>query len=293
MLLRPVMRYVLIMVMALQALGCTQQRELRGLPREGVDAELADAGARYFHSSTCFTCHGPGGRGTRLAPPLTDGIWRHRVRGSPDELAEIIRSGIDKPLHSPGSMPPLGGANYVTEEEMRALSAYLYTIAGWPGRPPRSWSERSSALPAVNADHAPPVHPPLTPPSAQGVPAGRYRAIQEYALGSDTVVVQAELILNSDGTYALAWASGAGSTRMLSGVWERAGNRLGAPILHLPVSGTFGGEVGCHLHTGSASRGLWGVEVCVGLLLPPDTYPTLVLLPSNDVGYKSGGRSDH
>jgi mono/diheme cytochrome c family protein len=95
---------------------------------EGVTAEMVTQGEQLFGSSgNCFTCHAADGSGTPLAPSVNDANWIH-IDGSFESLVQIIDQGVPVPAQYPAAMPPRGGAQ-ITEEQVRQIAAYLYSIS--------------------------------------------------------------------------------------------------------------------------------------------------------------------
>lgn len=95
---------------------------------EGVTAEMVTQGQQIFTGTgLCYTCHGPDGTGTPLAPNLTDVTWIN-VDGSYDAIVGVVTSGVAQPKEHPAPMPPLGGAQ-LTPDQLRAVAAYVYSRA--------------------------------------------------------------------------------------------------------------------------------------------------------------------
>jgi mono/diheme cytochrome c family protein len=95
---------------------------------EGVTAEMVAAGEQvYAGAGNCFACHAADGSGTPLAPGINDSQWLH-IDGSFDELVAIIDVGVPVPAQYPAAMPPRGGAQ-LTDEQVRQVAAYVYTIS--------------------------------------------------------------------------------------------------------------------------------------------------------------------
>ena len=92
----------------------------------GVTQEMVDAGAQQF-STVCAACHGGGGAGTAAAPPLNDATWLN-ITGNFEEIVAVINSGVPNPKEYAAPMPPRGGGNF-TEEQVRALGAYVYALS--------------------------------------------------------------------------------------------------------------------------------------------------------------------
>jgi mono/diheme cytochrome c family protein len=78
--------------------------------------------------ANCYTCHAMDGTGTQLGPDLTDGRWVNIQRRDLGLIEENIRTGVARPIEHPAPMPPMGGAR-LTDEEIRAVAAYVYAIS--------------------------------------------------------------------------------------------------------------------------------------------------------------------
>src|SRR5881394_2314401 len=63
----------------------------------GVTAEMVASGNTIYHTTgNCFTCHGPDGTGTPLAPDLTDSQWLN-IDGSYDATVKTVTTGVPTP----------------------------------------------------------------------------------------------------------------------------------------------------------------------------------------------------
>jgi mono/diheme cytochrome c family protein len=91
----------------------------------GVTAEMVADGRKQF-GTTCVVCHGADAGGTQLAPSLRDGEWLN-VSGGYEEIVTLIQTGVPQPKQHPVPMPPRGGGPF-TEEQVRALAAYVYSV---------------------------------------------------------------------------------------------------------------------------------------------------------------------
>jgi mono/diheme cytochrome c family protein len=110
--------------------------------RDTIDPQVGDAaehdvtpgmvltGDSVFHGrrghALCFTCHGENGKGTQLAPDLTDDEWL-TTDGSYSGIVTIIRAGVANPKQYPNLMPPMGGGT-LSEPELRAVAAYVFRL---------------------------------------------------------------------------------------------------------------------------------------------------------------------
>jgi mono/diheme cytochrome c family protein len=92
----------------------------------GVTAEMVSEGQRLY-GGVCVACHGQGGTGGPLGPALNDQNWIH-IGGEFDEIVAITTTGVAQPRQYPAPMPPMGGGNY-TPDQVRAISAYVYSIS--------------------------------------------------------------------------------------------------------------------------------------------------------------------
>ncbi|HEX6306576.1 MAG TPA: cytochrome c [Longimicrobiales bacterium] len=95
---------------------------------EGVTREMVAAGQEIFGGpGVCFACHGASGVGGPLAPPLNDATWLN-IDGSYDAIAAIVTNGVPQPKEFAAPMPARGGAP-LTDEQVRQVSAYVYSIS--------------------------------------------------------------------------------------------------------------------------------------------------------------------
>lgn len=104
-------------------------RELQELP-PGVTPGMVARGEEVFAGDgICYNCHGPAGRGIpQLGADLTDDAWVH-VDGSYESLVRIVREGVLSETSSSGMpMPPRGGAR-LSDEDVRAVAAYVWTLS--------------------------------------------------------------------------------------------------------------------------------------------------------------------
>lgn len=101
----------------------------QGLPA-GVTADMVRQGRRLFSGAgLCSSCHGHDGRGLpNLASNLTDREWSHSD-GSYKGIVSTIETGVPAERSSTGiPMPPRAGAN-LTDEQVRAVAAYVWTLS--------------------------------------------------------------------------------------------------------------------------------------------------------------------
>lgn len=95
---------------------------------DGVTPAMVSTGKELFGGKgLCLACHGPDAKGG-LGPDLTDGDWLHG-EGSLTEIVTRILLGVPDDESITGqSMPPKGGST-LTEEEVRAVAAYVWTLS--------------------------------------------------------------------------------------------------------------------------------------------------------------------
>lgn len=100
---------------------------------EGTTPEMVAAGQQIFTGQgICFSCHGPDGKGTALAPDLTSGKWLWVDPSKGDVLGQvqqIVRNGVPQPKQFSAPMLPMGGAQ-LTDEQIRDVAAYVVSISG-------------------------------------------------------------------------------------------------------------------------------------------------------------------
>lgn len=99
----------------------------------GVTPAMIVAGRSYFQGEGfCRTCHGSDARGG-IGPNLTDRVWLHG-RGSYPEIVARVLKGVPSDSSQTGViMPPRGGSG-LTEEQVRAVAAYVWSLSRSPAR---------------------------------------------------------------------------------------------------------------------------------------------------------------
>jgi mono/diheme cytochrome c family protein len=98
---------------------------------EGVTPEMVAKGKKIFGGAgLCMACHGPAGKGM-TGPDLTDATWLH-FDGSYQAIVKIVTGGIDDKQSKTGIiMPPKGGSS-ISEEDVRAVAAYVWALSKRP-----------------------------------------------------------------------------------------------------------------------------------------------------------------
>lgn len=105
------------------------QQQQAALP-EGVTAEMVAQGKQlYGGAGLCNVCHGPDGEGVQgLGANLTDSEWVHSD-GSVEGIAKSIMMGVDASKSSTGTAMPAKGGSGITDEQVKAVAAYVYTLS--------------------------------------------------------------------------------------------------------------------------------------------------------------------
>lgn len=103
-------------------------------PQAGQPGQDPHPGEAIFRGKgTCFACHGAEGKGTQLAPDLTDDAWvNFEARPTLDEVSALVREGVAQPVEHPAPMPPMGGAQ-LSEEEIRQVAEYVLSLSATDG----------------------------------------------------------------------------------------------------------------------------------------------------------------
>lgn len=90
-------------------------------------------GDSLFNSGGCMRCHGAKGVGAQNGPALNDAQWVQLKNGTFDEIALIVTTGVPVPaIKDPArknAMPPRGGRMNLTEPQIQAVAAYVYSIS--------------------------------------------------------------------------------------------------------------------------------------------------------------------
>jgi mono/diheme cytochrome c family protein len=89
-------------------------------------------GDSLFNNGSCQRCHGKGGIGAANAPALDGKKWLQLTTGSFDEIVAVITTGvpaekIKDPTHR-NAMRARGGPMNLTDPQIQALAAYVYTL---------------------------------------------------------------------------------------------------------------------------------------------------------------------
>ncbi|MDH4043301.1 MAG: c-type cytochrome [Gemmatimonadota bacterium] len=97
----------------------------------GVTAEMVAEGNTLFHGAgICMTCHGQDAKGVPgLGVNLTDQEWLHSD-GSYEAIVNQIMKGVTATESKTGVAMPAKGGSAITDEQVKAVAAYVYSLRG-------------------------------------------------------------------------------------------------------------------------------------------------------------------
>jgi mono/diheme cytochrome c family protein len=112
--------------LALVALGAAVPAAAQSKPETAP--ELIAQGEKVFQGpGNCYACHGTNAQGS-VGPNLTDAEWIHS-KGTLEEIAAQVTNGVPKEKAKSGiPMPPKGGGT-LSDEDIRAVAAYVYSLS--------------------------------------------------------------------------------------------------------------------------------------------------------------------
>ncbi len=127
--------YLTAALLILIAVPAHAQEQVDSLPPDVTEAMLEEGATLFAGPGLCFACHGPDAGGvTGVGPSLTDGEWL-TGSGSLDDIDQQIRDGVTPETSKTGGvMPPRGGST-LTDEQVRAVAAYVWSLS-IPGADP-------------------------------------------------------------------------------------------------------------------------------------------------------------
>ena len=97
-----------------------------------VTPALIAQGDSIFHSKgNCYACHGANAQGA-VGPNLTDAEWIHSD-GSYDAIVKQVTTGVPQNESKSGIMMPPKGGSSITDDEVKAVAAYVYSLSHKPG----------------------------------------------------------------------------------------------------------------------------------------------------------------
>jgi len=123
-------KFVMVAILAAAAETAAQMPD--SLP-PGVTSQMVRNGQLLFEGpGLCTSCHGRDGKGTiGTGADLTDDVWSHSD-GSFTAILDQIKSGVPKEHSAGGSQMPERGASRLTENQLRAIAAYVWTLSRRP-----------------------------------------------------------------------------------------------------------------------------------------------------------------
>jgi mono/diheme cytochrome c family protein len=103
-----------------------------GLPA-GVTMAMVAEGDSLFHTAGCVRCHGADAKGAQNGPNLTGPTFLH-VNGTYDDFVRLITSGVPADSIKDSShrfpMRPRGGGQHpLTDDQVKAVAAYVYSLS--------------------------------------------------------------------------------------------------------------------------------------------------------------------
>ena len=97
-----------------------------------VTPALIAQGDSIFHSKgNCYACHGANAQGA-VGPNLTDAEWIHSD-GSYDAIVKQVTTGVPQNESKSGIMMPPKGGSSITDDEVKAVAAYVYSLSHMTG----------------------------------------------------------------------------------------------------------------------------------------------------------------
>ena len=97
-----------------------------------VTAANVALGDSLFNTGSCQNCHGKLGVGAANAPALNGKKWLHLKTGSFEEIVGIVTTGVPltavKDSTHKHAMNPRGGRANLTDPQITAVAAYVYTL---------------------------------------------------------------------------------------------------------------------------------------------------------------------
>ena len=116
-----------LVVAALALAGAGQAAAQEAAPAGVTPAAIAKGDTIYHKAGLCYACHGSNAEGA-VGPNLTDAEWLHGD-GSYDMIVATVTAGVPADKAKKGiPMPPKGGSS-ITEEEIKAVAAYVYSLS--------------------------------------------------------------------------------------------------------------------------------------------------------------------
>lgn len=129
------MRAWLVVAVLAAACGMAQAQVPDSLPAGVTPLMIRNGKLLYEGPGFCASCHGTTGAGVGSASGnLTDSTWAHSD-GSFDGILRQIMSGLPQGHNTTGRPMPERGGSRLTENQLRAIAAYVWTLSRRPSNP--------------------------------------------------------------------------------------------------------------------------------------------------------------
>jgi mono/diheme cytochrome c family protein len=116
-----------VLLCCLALAGSAAEAQSQALPAGVTQAMITKGKEVYSKSGLCYACHGPEAKGL-VGPNLTDDVWLHS-KGGFEEIVQSVILGVTKEQSKSGvPMPAKGGAS-ISDEDVRAVSAYVWSLS--------------------------------------------------------------------------------------------------------------------------------------------------------------------
>jgi len=115
--------------------GSAPAAKAAAAPKVPAEVTLANVtlGDSLFNNGGCMRCHGKAGIGAQNGPVLADKSWDQLTTGSFEEIKGIITTGVPKEkikvTTRPNPMGARGGRMALTDAQIVAVAAYVYTLS--------------------------------------------------------------------------------------------------------------------------------------------------------------------
>lgn len=97
------------------------------LPADVTPAMIEEGGKLFKGAALCAACHGATATGG-IGPNLTDTLWLHS-KGTYEEIVRQITTGVPQAQAKGGVMMPARGGSAITDAQLRAVAAYVWSLS--------------------------------------------------------------------------------------------------------------------------------------------------------------------
>jgi len=123
------MRITFALALLLAWVAPTAAQQTDSLPPGVTAASIAEGKKIFGGPGLCTACHGPAGKGIQgLGADLTDDKWLHSD-GSYEALVAQITAGVPSNKSSNGVAMPAKGGSAITEAQVKAVAAYVWSLS--------------------------------------------------------------------------------------------------------------------------------------------------------------------